>query len=79
MARFDNTVADMSRPFASLLIGPKPDTNSIFHHNIWFRGAHNNVRYDALLPRLSRIDNYLAVCAGPQDRARGGVQGVASN
>jgi glycosyltransferase involved in cell wall biosynthesis len=38
----------------------------IFHHNIWFRGAHNNMRYDALLPRFSRVDNYLSICSGPR-------------
>jgi glycosyltransferase involved in cell wall biosynthesis len=48
-------------PFRHLLAGPAaPDR--IFHHNIWFRG-HNNPRYAAFLPRLSRIDAHLVVCS----------------
>ena len=66
MARFDDTVADMSEPLTGLFHGAAPAPDRIFHHNVWFRGAHNNVRYDALLPRLSRIDNFLAICSGPR-------------
>ena len=66
MARFDDTVADMSEPLSGLFHGPAPAPDRIFHHTVWFRGAHNNVRYDALLPRLSRIDNFLAICSGPR-------------
>lgn len=39
-----------------------PLTDGIFHHNIWFRG-HNNPRYAALLPRLSRVHHHLVVCS----------------
>jgi glycosyltransferase involved in cell wall biosynthesis len=37
----------------------------IFHHNLWFRHRHNNARYAALLPRLDRVDAYMAMCGGP--------------
>src|SRR4051812_6124612 len=50
-------------PVRSILRQPAP--GRIFHHNLWFRHRHNNARYAALLPRLSRVDSYLATCGGP--------------
>jgi glycosyltransferase involved in cell wall biosynthesis len=51
-----------SRPLRALLWGPTPGPERIFYHNIWFKG-HNNPRYAALLPRLSRLDPYLVRCS----------------
>ncbi|MDQ1048317.1 glycosyltransferase [Streptomyces sp. V4I2] len=49
-------------PTAFLSLGRKGDAeNRIFHTNIWFTGS--NARYESLLPRLHRIDNYLLKCA----------------
>ena len=50
-SHFDDTVADESRSFVSLFYGPMPNPDRIFHHNVWFRGAHNNMRYDASASR----------------------------
>ena len=63
-SRFDESVALLSRPLRSLVHGPSPAENRIFYHNVWFRGGHNNVRYDAILPRLRRVDLYMSLCSG---------------
>jgi glycosyltransferase involved in cell wall biosynthesis len=42
----------------------------VFHTNFWFTGA--NARYESLLPRLGRVDNYLLRCA--DTRVLRGVQ-----
>jgi glycosyltransferase involved in cell wall biosynthesis len=49
-------------PLARVFHGPAPAGDRIFHHGIWFRG-HNNARYDALLPRLDRLDVSLMHCS----------------
>ena len=51
------------RPFRRLLTGPQPDPDRIFFTSIWFKG-HNNPRYAELLPRLTRLDGYLATASG---------------
>jgi glycosyltransferase involved in cell wall biosynthesis len=53
-------------------LAPKPRPERIFFHNVWFRDSHNNVRYDALLPRLPRVDPYLSFCSG--GRLRRGIE-----
>jgi glycosyltransferase involved in cell wall biosynthesis len=63
-ARFDESVARLSRPLRSLARGPRPAPGRIFYHNVWFDGGHNNVRYEAILPRLRRVDLYLSLCSG---------------
>ena len=63
-SRFDDSVAHLSRRLRSLVHGPSPAANRIFYHNVWFRGAHNNVRYEAMLPRFRSVDLYLSVCSG---------------
>jgi glycosyltransferase involved in cell wall biosynthesis len=45
-------------PLRRLVTGPRPTPDRLFYSNIWFR-EHNNPRYEALLPRLSRLDRYL--------------------
>jgi len=59
------------RRFRELLIGPQPDPDRIFFTSLWFRG-HNNPRYAELLPRLSRLDGYLATASG--ERIKRGIQ-----
>jgi glycosyltransferase involved in cell wall biosynthesis len=49
-------------PLRRLLFARDGTEDRIFYHNIWFRG-HNNPRYSELLPRLRRLDLYLAVCS----------------
>jgi glycosyltransferase involved in cell wall biosynthesis len=65
-------VSRESHPARSLL-GARTGTASkqIFHHNVWFRDGHNNARYRALLPRLSRIDLYMTLCASEPRLLRG--------
>ncbi|HVM69172.1 MAG TPA: glycosyltransferase [Gaiellaceae bacterium] len=50
------------RPFRALVAGPAPEPSRIFLTSLWFKG-HNNPRYAELLPRLSRLDAYLAVAS----------------
>jgi glycosyltransferase involved in cell wall biosynthesis len=59
------------RRFRELLAGPPPGPERIFFTSIWFKG-HNNPRYAELLPRLSRLDGYLAVAS--DERIRRGLQ-----
>jgi glycosyltransferase involved in cell wall biosynthesis len=63
-ARYDDAVLHASRSLRSLVRGPSPAENRIFFHNLWFRDGHNNVRYEAILPKLSALDMYLSVCSG---------------
>ena len=63
-ARYDESVARLSRRLRTLARGPRPARDRIFYHNVWFKGGHNNVRYEAILPRLRRVDLYLSLCAG---------------
>ena len=63
-SQFDDSVVLLSRGLRSLVHGPSPAQNRIFYHNIWFRGAHNNVRYEAMLPRFRTVDLYMSVCSG---------------
>ena len=51
------------RRFRELLTGPPPDADRIFFTSLWFKG-HNNPRYAELLPRLTRLDGYLATASG---------------
>lgn len=44
------------------LLGPSPTPDRVFFTSLWFKG-HNNPRYAELLPRLSRLDGYLAVAS----------------
>lgn len=44
------------------LMASRPAEGRVFYHNIWFKG-HNNPRYAALLPRLSRLDLYVVTCS----------------
>jgi glycosyltransferase involved in cell wall biosynthesis len=48
------------RPFRRLVVGPAPTPDRIFFTSLWFKG-HNNPRYAELLPRLPRLDGYLAL------------------
>jgi glycosyltransferase involved in cell wall biosynthesis len=48
------------RSFRALLAGGEPPPDRIFFLSHWFRG-HNNPRYAELLPRLERVDAYLAM------------------
>ena len=48
------------RRFRELLAGEAPGPDRIFLTSLWFKG-HNNPRYAELLPRLARLDAYLAV------------------
>lgn len=48
------------RSFRALLAGGDPPRDRIFFLSHWFRG-HNNPRYAELLPRLERVDAYLAM------------------
>jgi glycosyltransferase involved in cell wall biosynthesis len=48
------------RSFRALLAGAEPPPGRIFFLSHWFRG-HNNPRYAELLPRLERVDAYLAM------------------
>ena len=50
------------RRFRELMAGEKPGPDRIFLTSLWFRG-HNNPRYAELLPRLARLDAYLAVAS----------------
>ena len=50
------------RRFRELLVGAEPTPDRIFFTSLWFKG-HNNPRYAELLPRLSRLDRYLAVAS----------------
>jgi glycosyltransferase involved in cell wall biosynthesis len=59
------------RRFRELLVGAPPGPDRIFFTSLWFEG-HNNPRYAELLPRLSRLDGYLAVASG--ERIRRGLQ-----
>lgn len=58
-------------PFRRLLAGPRPDADRIFFTSLWFKG-HNNPRYAELLPRLHRLDRYLALASG--ERITRGLQ-----
>ena len=51
-----------SIPLRTLVAAPPLVDNRIAFHNIWFQG-HNNPRYAALLPRLTRLDPYLLTCS----------------
>ena len=57
-------------PLHSLVLGLPRAADRIFYTNIWFRG-HNNPRYEELLPRLRRLDAYLAVL--PERRVARGI------
>ena len=59
------------RRFRELLTGPQPDPDRIFFTSLWFKG-HNNPRYAELLPRLTRLDGYLATASG--ERIKRGLQ-----
>jgi glycosyltransferase involved in cell wall biosynthesis len=48
------------RPFRRLVAGPAPAPDRVFFTSLWFKG-HNNPRYAELLPRLPRLDAYLAL------------------
>ena len=48
VVRFDDTFADTSEPLARLFHGAARASERIVHRDVWFRGAHNNMRYDAL-------------------------------
>jgi len=48
--------------FRDLLAGPHPAPERVFFTSLWFKG-HNNPRYAELVPRLSRLDGYLAVAS----------------
>ena len=61
----------VQRRFRDLLAGPHPDPNRIFFTSLWFKG-HNNPRYAELLPRLTRLDGYLATASG--ERIKRGIQ-----
>jgi glycosyltransferase involved in cell wall biosynthesis len=50
------------RRFRELVVGAPPDPGRVFFTSLWFKG-HNNPRYAELLPRLSRLDGYLAVAS----------------
>ena len=50
------------RRFRHLLAGDAPGPERIFLTSLWFKG-HNNPRYAELLPRLSRLDAFLAVAS----------------
>lgn len=58
-------------PFHRLISGRSPSPDRVFFTSIWFRG-HNNPRYAELLPRLHRLDPYLAMCS--DHRVLRGVQ-----
>jgi glycosyltransferase involved in cell wall biosynthesis len=49
-------------PFRRLAAGAQPAPDRVFFTSLWFKG-HNNPRYAELLPRLSRLDGYLAVAS----------------
>lgn len=49
-------------PFRRLLVGSPPAPERVFFTSLWFKG-HNNPRYAELLPRLSRLDGYLATAS----------------
>ena len=49
-------------PMRSLFERSDVSTERVFYHNIWFKG-HANPRYEALLPKLSRLDLLLATCS----------------
>jgi glycosyltransferase involved in cell wall biosynthesis len=51
-----------SKRLRHLMLGPPPEEDRVFYHNIWFRG-HNNPRYAELLPRLERLDPFLVLCS----------------
>lgn len=53
------------RSFRALLAGREPGPDRIFFLSHWFRG-HNNPRYAELLPRLDRVDAYLAMISDRQ-------------
>lgn len=57
-------------PLRRLVAGPRPPPDRLFYSNIWFR-EHNNPRYEALLPRLARLDRYLMVM--PRHRVARGL------
>ena len=59
------------RPFRRLLTGPPPDARPDLLHEHLVQG-HNNPRYAELLPRLSRLDGYLATA--PAERIKSGIQ-----
>jgi glycosyltransferase involved in cell wall biosynthesis len=59
------------RRFRELLVGSPPSPERIFFTSLWFRG-HNNPRYAELLPRLTRLDGYLATAS--DERIRRGIQ-----
>ena len=59
------------RRFRELVTGPKPGADRVFFTSLWFKG-HNNPRYAELLPRLTRLDGYLATVSG--ERIRRGIQ-----
>src|SRR3954464_7843317 len=65
-----DAVSRANRPARSLLHDGSAG-NRIFHHNVWFRGGHNNARYRALLPRLERVDLYMTQCANQPRLLRG--------
>jgi hypothetical protein len=59
------------RRFRELVTGPEPSQERVFFTSLWFKG-HNNPRYAELLPRLTRLDAYLATAS--EDRIRRGMQ-----
>jgi hypothetical protein len=59
------------RRFRELVAGPEPTPDRVFFTSLWFKG-HNNPRYAELLPRLTRLDGYLATASG--ERIKRGIQ-----
>jgi glycosyltransferase involved in cell wall biosynthesis len=59
------------RRFRELVTGPLPGSDRVFFTSLWFRG-HNNPRYAELLPRLTRLDGYLATASA--ERIKRGIQ-----
>ena len=59
------------RRFRELVTGPSPGADRVFFTSLWFKG-HNNPRYAELLPRLTRLDGYLATAS--EERIRRGIQ-----
>ncbi|MBA2333102.1 MAG: hypothetical protein H0V94_09965, partial [Actinobacteria bacterium] len=59
------------RTFRALALGSEPPGDRILFLSHWFRG-HNNPRYAELLPRLARVDAYLAMLS--DRRALRGLQ-----
>jgi glycosyltransferase involved in cell wall biosynthesis len=55
------------RRFRELVTGPTPRPERVFFTSLWFKG-HNNPRYAELLPRLTRLDGYLATASDKRVR-----------